>query len=143
MHTAKEISEYILYSADKTFGDNICNMKLQKLLYYTQGFHLAFFGTKFFEDDIIAWQYGPVVHDIYSHYRHNENRSIAPPTELSVNIDTQRTNLINEVYKTYGQYSAWKLSEMTHKESPWKSTQINDVITIDKLKAYFKTQVEE
>lgn len=35
-------------------GDVITNMKLQKLLYYMQGFHLAVFNTPIFEDEIVA-----------------------------------------------------------------------------------------
>ena len=41
--------------------DLMSNMKLQKMLYYQQGFHLAYFGTPLFDEEIEAWMYGPVV----------------------------------------------------------------------------------
>lgn len=37
----------------------ISNLKLQKLLYYEQGYHLAIFDTPLFDADIEAWMYGP------------------------------------------------------------------------------------
>jgi hypothetical protein len=32
--------------------------------------------------------------------------------------------------------------KMTHEESPWKTTEINSVISRDKMMAFFKTQIE-
>lgn len=47
----------------------LSNMKLQKLLYYQQGFHLAYFGTPLFNEDIVAWQYGHVVPEVYDAFK--------------------------------------------------------------------------
>ena len=41
-------------------GELMSNMKLQKMLYYQQGFHLAMFGTPLFDEDMEAWMYGPL-----------------------------------------------------------------------------------
>ena len=35
-------------------GELMTNLKLQKMLYYQQGFHLAYFGTPLFDDEIEA-----------------------------------------------------------------------------------------
>ena len=45
-------------SSQAEVGDVMTNLKLQKLLYYMQGFHLAVFDTPLFDEDIEAWQYG-------------------------------------------------------------------------------------
>ena len=45
-------------------GELFSNMKLQKLLYYVQGFHIAVFNRPLFNEDIEAWMYGPVVPEI-------------------------------------------------------------------------------
>lgn len=29
----------------------------------------------------------------------------------------------NEIFEVYGQYSAWKLRDLTHEEAPWKNNQ--------------------
>jgi uncharacterized phage-associated protein len=42
------------------------------MLYYAQGWHLAFFDFPLFEDNIYAWKYGPVIHSVYHNYKHQE-----------------------------------------------------------------------
>jgi uncharacterized phage-associated protein len=48
---------------------------------------------------------------------------------------------LNEVWSVYGQFSAWRLRDMTHDELPWKTTPKSEVISDQKLLDYFKTQV--
>ena len=57
-------NQLLLYSADMG-RELMTNMKLQKMLYYQQGFHLAYFGTPLFDKDIEAWMFGPVVPSVY------------------------------------------------------------------------------
>ena len=54
-----------------------------------------------------------------------------------VNIDNETKNILEGVYSVFGKYSAWGLREMTHKETPWKSTEQNDVIDNKIIKEYF------
>jgi uncharacterized phage-associated protein len=45
-------------------------------------------------------------------------------------------------YLVYGQFSAWKLRNMTHDEEPWKDAHKGDiVIDLQDMKQYFKTQL--
>lgn len=124
-------------------GDYISNLKLQKLLYYAQGFHIALYGKPFFEEKVVAWQYGPVVIEIYNEYKKyrsgviDKERISKEDYDLS-ELTEDQFDLLREVYDVYGQFSALKLMNMTHAESPWKDTKINDEITIDKLEKYFK-----
>lgn len=39
------------------------------MLYYQQGFHLAYFGTPLFDEEIEAWMYGPVVPCVFENYK--------------------------------------------------------------------------
>jgi len=57
-------------------SDFISNLKLQKLLYYAQGIHLALYGKPLFNDPIEAWQYGPVVDSVYQTYKTNGSDAI-------------------------------------------------------------------
>ena len=140
----EDIADYILFSTTSLFeDDHISNLKLQKLLYYCQGFHLAAYDDPQFGEDILAWENGPVVESIWRKYRdHGRNaintEHISIPTSLS---ETQE-KLIDSVYNAYGQYSGWKLRNMTHKEPPWVDTPRNGVITHNKLKSYFRTRLK-
>ena len=113
-------SNYFLSQADEEAGDVISNLKLQKLLYYAQGFHLALFNAPLFEDEVQAWLHGPVVPNAYHLYKQHGSGAIPRPEGFdprSLNEETR--SLLDEVYNVYGQYSAWKLRNMTHVETPW------------------------
>ena len=60
MLTCFDAADYFLSKIDEDAGDVITNLKLQKLVYYAQGFSLALCGRPLFAERIEAWQHGPV-----------------------------------------------------------------------------------
>lgn len=142
MLSCHDVADYFLSLADEDAGDLISNLKLQKLVYYAQGFHLALYDEPLFAEPILAWTHGPVIPDLYHAYKDYGSGPIPKPTDLDFCIfSEQQIELLNEVYAVYGQFSAWKLRNMTHEEDPWKGAEINDKITEKALKKYFKTQL--
>ena len=75
-HQAIDIARKIISRTDVEHGDTISNLKLQKLLYFAQGFHLAAFGEALFGEDMIVWSYGPAVPSVYDVYKKYRNRAI-------------------------------------------------------------------
>ena len=147
MYKVEEIASKIIQrSADdaNSGGELITNLKLQKLLYYHQGFHLALFGKPLFEEQIEAWTYGPVVPSIYFKYQEYGNNVINIEGITPVELDPQEELLFNEVMRVYGAYSAIGLMHMTHNEFPWISTRIGkgSVIEVEKMQQYFKTKLK-
>ena len=140
-YKALDIANKIISKTDLEHGDTISNLKLQKMMYYQQGFHLAYFGTPLFDEDIVAWHYGPVVPSVYQEYKSFESNSISTSKE-GISLSDDEEELFNNVYEEYNQFSAVALMKMTHEESPWKTTEINSVISRDKMAAFFKTQIE-
>ena len=66
MATIIQISDYVIFRC-KAEGDTDLNcLKHQKLLYYIQAWHLAFFGIKAFEGDFQAWIHGIKIQNIYT-----------------------------------------------------------------------------
>ena len=142
MFSAVNVAYYFLCLPDENAGDLISNLKLQKLLYYAQGFHLALYGSRLFREDIRAWEHGPVVPDAYHEFKEFGANAIPAPEVMDFTIfDPETVELLDEVYAVYGQFSAWKLRNMTHEESPWKETPINEMISTQKMQEYFKTQL--
>lgn len=140
-----EISNKIIANTDIAQGETISNLKLQKLLYYLQGFFIAVFDKKLFEESIEAWQYGPVVRESYFHFKDFGSASISlNETEKIIDLPINESELFDEVMTEYGQFSAIKLMNMTHEELPWKKT-FNEnpqgEITYGILKEYFRTQI--
>lgn len=142
MQTADNVAKWFL-SYNQSFvtsgdADYITNLKLQKLLYYAQGLNLALNDEGLFLEPIKAWSYGPVVETVYDTYKHNGSDSIKvfePPANNFTDIELDTLYLTQDMF---GQYSAWKLSEMTHTEAPWRNTERNQTIPVDAIREYFK-----
>ena len=140
MYSAFDIAKYFLIMSDDDSGELLSNLKLQKLLYYAQGAYLALKGEPLFSEKIFAWIHGPVVAKVYYEYQDYKNQGIpAPSSPPQIDEDTQE--ILNEVFSVYGQFSAWKLRDMTHREPPWERTPNGEEITHQQLKEYFDTQV--
>ncbi|WP_218837554.1 Panacea domain-containing protein [Gilliamella sp. Occ4-3] len=145
--TCFDVANYILSLNDNDAGDLISNLKLQKLVYYTQGFSLAILGKPLFNEKIEAWMHGPVIPDLYHKYKSFGSGAIDTD---NLDIDFSKfsedeKNLIQDVFNMYGQYSAWKLRNLTHEEPTWigaygrsNSTEIS----LDSMRKYFLTQIE-
>jgi uncharacterized phage-associated protein len=144
MVKAIDASKYLLALSEPNKGDLISNLKLQKLLYYSQGISLALYDCKLFQDDLVAWQHGPVVERVYDCFNHFKDSSISteeyPVEDITIYSDTEQ-EAMSIASKEFGQYSAWKLVEMTHNERPWKETERNEVISVNLMKSYFDTLV--
>jgi len=148
MPNARDVARYFLWKTDEEAGDTVSNLKVQKLLYYAQGFHLALNnGRPLFLEPIVAWRHGPVVRPVYADYAGYGAGAIPPPNGFDPDAHDLRDvrDLLDEVYSVYGQYSAWRLREMTHAEPPWRDTWRDDgiehVIPHAALTNYFQTLI--
>ncbi len=142
MPTSKQVAEFFLCMVDPDVGEIISNLKLQKLVYYAQGFHLAMHNKVLFNEDILAWEHGPVVESLYFDYRHYAGNAIPQPIDFDESVFTTSQNeLLREVYEVYGQFSAWKLRNMTHSERPWLETNRNGIISTELMKEFFKNYI--
>jgi uncharacterized phage-associated protein len=139
--TAHDIAKYFVSLVDEEAGDSISNLKIQKLLYYAQGFHLAVYDTPLFNEAIKAWVHGPVVPQVYHQYK---DFGAGPILVEKVNLDeypAKVRELLDEVNNVYGQFTASKLRDMTHEEPPWKNTPQSNVISHESMSEFFKTLV--
>lgn len=143
---AIDVAKYVLSLTDTEKGQVISNLALQKLLYYCQGYYLAFTDGKepLFEEDIVAWKYGPVVESVYYEYK-DKGCEALPNTKLTKEEKQQFSGLqkkvIEFVIKNYSKYSAIGLMEKTHSEMPWRDSKKNAIIDIEKITSFFKLKV--
>ncbi|WP_304649351.1 Panacea domain-containing protein [uncultured Duncaniella sp.] len=120
-----EIANLILRLANNVYGSEpISNMKLQKLLYYEQGYHLAYFDEPLFDEEIEAWKFGPVVPQIYDKYKIYHDSPILPE-DGDVLIEGEHYELFYNVFTFFNRFSAFGLMEKTHSEEPWLITYKN------------------
>ncbi|APF04291.1 TPA: Panacea domain-containing protein [Legionella pneumophila] len=147
MNSVFQVADYFLNKASKEEdgGEIISNLKLQKLVYYAQGFHLAMYNQPLYTESLEAWTHGPVCPDLYHDKKKYKNGAVEPNTNFDASVfSKEQKDLLDEIYEVYGQFSAWKLRNLTHEEAPWKDNLDNDnnnLISHEDLKKYFKTQL--
>ena len=150
MPTCFDVANFFLASQDEEAGDTISNLKLQKLCYYAQGFTAAITGQPLFPEKIQAWAHGPVIPDLYHKYKRFQASAIPKPETSFADIrgmfSAEQLEILDEVNAVYGQFSAWKLRDMTHNEKPWQDAFDGDKfstreIPLSSMAAFFKTQL--
>lgn len=143
----RDVARYFLAQQEEEAGDLISNLKLQKLCYYAQGLALATRDQPFFESPIEAWLHGPVVPALYREYRSYGSAPIPAPADFDVaKIAAADRMILDDVHTYYGQFSAWRLRQMTHGEAPWKNAYVEDAnheISYDALMAHFRGEVDD
>ncbi len=149
MSTAHEVAQYIIAFSHQ-HGDPISNLKLQKLLYYAQAWHLALTGKPLFPQQIEAWVHGPVVPSVYHQYKPLSWRPI-PDEPGDAKFDTDTREFLNEVMDVYGELSAYQLEKLTHQEDPWRNARgdvpldesSNAVISHNDMRNYYRARAQE
>lgn len=135
---AIDVAEQFIARFYKT-KTSVTNLKLQKLLYYAQGWSIGLFNKKMFPEPVEAWKYGPVVESVYHTYSHFK----FTPIETSV-PEVRKVITIDAAFKVYGHLSASELSRKTHLEPPWQNSYregaFNIPIEAEKLRDYFHHQ---
>ena len=100
MLTCFDVADYFLSKTDEEAGDVISNLKLQKLVYYAQGFTLAVTGKPLFNEEIEAWQHGPVVPDLYHKYKDHGAYGIPAPTNVDFSkFSSEIKEILDEGHK--------------------------------------------
>lgn len=118
----------------ETEGKTLDPLKLQKLLYFAQGWHLVLAGHPLIDELFEAWDYGPVLPSIYHAFqdvgadairaracRLDPVRLVMVTPRLPADAGMER--LLEQVWVAYGGLTGLELSHLTHQPgSPWKQT---------------------
>ena len=120
-----QVSDYIILKLIEG-GVPLNNLKLQKLVYYTQAWHLAMKdGKPLFDGRFQAWIHGPVNRDLYA--RFVRNKSLYSPIDISditegfnpEDIPADSRKHIDMILESYACFTGSQLESMTHEEEPW------------------------
>jgi uncharacterized phage-associated protein len=123
--TSSELSYYVLHKLG-----GISHLKLQKILYYIEAWHLAVLEESLINDDFEAWLHGPVIRSVYANFVgksynmydtlvFNENKAITTAQEVESLLHQSQIELIADVLAEYGNKSDYHLECLTHSEVPW------------------------
>lgn len=92
-----------------------------KVVYYIQGWRLAWDGLPMFDDQIEAWDLGPVAPSAYATFTDaRETRRMGLPVHWHLTSELEST--ARNVADYYFPFSGRALIDATHREAPWAST---------------------
>lgn len=152
MATAEQVADWIVRHSANDLGAPVDPMSLEKLIYYAQCFHLVLQDVPLFPDEILAWQKGPVVGSVYSHYAGFGWNVITPDgDDSSFTLPEATSRFLKEVVSFFGRYTAIMLSEASHLEAPWSDARegipsdIASAVAIPQthMKSYYRTLMNE
>ena len=135
---ALNVANYIIDNWSDKF--EITNLKLNKLVYYSQVESLRKYNRPLFDDIVEAWQYGPVEPVVYHTFSSYGRNCITKSSDLAI-LDGTSKKLIDSVMDKLGMLTAFDLVTLSHKpDNPITpeailasndGLDINDVVTID------------
>lgn len=140
MYSVLDIAKYIIYYC-KQQGYYISNLKLQKILYFVQAEFLVELHVPCFYEEIEAWDFGPVVPEVYHKYKHFGSSNIIDHTFRRVNISRRDRELVEDIVNECSNYSASQLVEFTHNQRPWMDAYqkyCNNIISKESIREYFE-----
>lgn len=126
--TADRISDFFIEKSiefDTPNGENITNMKVQKLITYAYSWYLGLRGKRLFEERIEAWDFGCVVHSQFQRFAPFANMPIIRENLKNNDIailPNEIRNFLTHIWNCYGIFSASELSKMHHREMPWRKS---------------------
>lgn len=134
-----DVAEYILSKVG-----NVSTWKLQKLVYYSQAWHLVWSGgVSLFSEKIYAWANGPVCEKLYQ--RHKGFYLVASIGGNTDRLTPSEIESIDAVLDFYGERDGQYLSDLTHMEAPWQKARKglsprergNKPISLDSMAEYY------
>src|ERR1700684_750885 len=125
MFDAMDVGRHLIWYGYDSFSPEesvfISPLRLQKFLYYCQGWSLGLLGRPLFRQQLEAWTNGPVVVEVYERFKGTRD-GITPqragePTQLLSGVEIK---LVEMVWQEYSRFTPAQLVHMTHDEPPWR-----------------------
>lgn len=121
--------------------------KLQKLCYYAQAWHLAFYGRPLYPEPTEAWANGPVVRELYETHRGRFEVTVDDLSQYAVGaLDQDEEEHLDRVLDAYAQFTPQQLVDMTHSEAPWREARgslpvlarSNNVVSLQTMARFYR-----
>jgi len=113
--TVHDVAAFIL----RERGRPTSTIMLQKLVYYAQAWSLAWDGRALFGERIEAWKLGPIAPALWRTHKGVPTVASLPTGDPSTLTSSER-DTVRAVLGFYGDRDPWWLSELSHREAPWR-----------------------
>ncbi|MEM7042281.1 MAG: type II toxin-antitoxin system antitoxin SocA domain-containing protein [Pseudomonadota bacterium] len=162
---ARAVANFILNEARKD-SKSLTPMQMVKLVYLAHGWFMAWHDDALIDEDVQAWQYGPVIRSVYNAFKQygrepierptygdydlvidiglvNEDDELINPKPVSADFSDDEQTTIRAVLGGYGDLNGLQLSALTHREgTPWhdvyRAGERDQVIHTEVIRKHFK-----
>ena len=146
-YKARDIANWFIKTG-KSNNNCLTHAQLQKLVYYSHAWNLAYHDEALIKEPIEAWMYGPVVCDMYHELKRTNGAPLKKELEDAKQICGSKVNLLQAVYNKYAHLSGGALIQRTHaKDSPWSKVYqpyvYNKIIPNSLIKSHFDKYVKK
>ena len=143
MAKASDVAEFYIAMYEDS-EDRMTNLRINRFLYFAQGWCIARLGRPLFDEEIQAWRYGPVIPSVYETYKvcgRNPVECIEKDDYLDA-FSSDEIDLMIDVAMEYGRFSTSALASISHAEgTPWAETydpeQPGKAIPVESMGRYF------
>ena len=119
-----DLAEYILMKHGP-----MSHLKLQKLLFYCDAYHLAYFDVELVPDKFEAWMHGPVCRKVFQKMKgisilYGDMTFDKDPVKTEkkfMELTTDQRDLVTDVLNMLAGWSNFELENATHSEAPWQN----------------------
>lgn len=143
------LSNYIL----KHYGP-MSHLKLQKLLFYCDAYHLAYFDVELIDDKFEAWVHGPVSRKVFDSLKdksllYSDIEYVDNDTDIDnkfASLLSLQKDLLNNILSTLSTWTGIELEASTHSEKPWLEARVgygeadrcHELISKDTTRSFYK-----
>lgn len=125
---ALELADYIINTSPK----DLSNLELQKTMYFVELDYCKQTGKSLIDEDFEAWDYGPVVPEVYREFRDYGAESIDRTNKMSISEEIQK-DIVDSSIKRCSQKRPWELVSESHRnDGAWQKTIDKNLVVIDK-----------
>ncbi len=119
MENTLAVEKAVFFMYKDMFNEQIDEMKMHKLMYFTQREALIQRDEQLFSEEFHGWKYGPVLNSVRSEFQlgtlfRNVKEEVSEATK----------ELIRNVLERFGSISSWNLSLLSHQELSWKMSRL-------------------
>lgn len=109
------VAKYLNELNVERYGCDMDEMKMHKMMYFSQRESLMNTDNPLFGDSFEAWKFCPVLRSVRNEYKQNHMFESVDET-----LTEEEKRLVESVFERYDSFDAWDLSSLSHEEFSWK-----------------------
>ncbi len=147
VYDSRAVANYLIERGNEA-GRPLDPLQLMKLDYISHAWTLGLLERPLLEDDVEAWEYGPVIRRLYTHIKGGRRPIMEPVSNHQADFGRAEISIIDQVFEKYGVLSGIQLSALTHRKGTpwditWRAYGKNAVISQDLIQRHYQDLIAQ